>query len=108
LGKAGDDSGAARGDLAASADDEGKAGGALYKTARVSYKAEAVYPGEKIFFATFSAISRIRWYEEHHQQRVLPAVRADKTADGPPENRAGVDEFFLLGGEIIRPRHGGE
>lgn len=36
------------------------------------------------------------------------AVRADKTADRPPENRARVDELFVPQGEIIRPRDGGE
>ena len=50
-------SGAVRNDLAAAAYDEGETGGALYKTARVSYKAER-------FFAAFSSISRISWYEK--------------------------------------------
>jgi len=53
LGKAGNESGAVRNGLAASSDDEGKARDALYKTARVSYKAEAVYPVEKIFCHVF-------------------------------------------------------
>jgi len=50
-------SSALRNGLAMAGGDEGEADGALYKTARVSCKAER-------FFAAFSAISRIGWYEK--------------------------------------------